>query len=910
MQLRPYQQDIKYAALSEWGAGHRNVLLVMPTGAGKTVTMGDIIRDTRGEVYAIAHRQELVSQISVALAREGVRHNIIAPKKVVKLCVNLHVELVGKSYFSPVAQVYVAGVDTLGRRTLRTSNVALWVMDEAHHVLQDNKWGRVVEMFPNARGLGVTATPLRTDGKGLGSTTDGFFDTMVVGPSMRELITMGYLTDYRIYAPKNDLDLSDVKLSASTGDYNPHGLSMAVKRSRIIGDIVEHYIKHARGKLGVSFLPDVESAGNTAQQFRNAGIPAEMVHAGTSDFDRVNILRKFARREVLELVNVDLFGEGFDLPAIEVVSMGRPTQSYGLYCLDPETEVLTAKGWESYVDLSDIQNVYAFDIETGEVKETHVTGRVKRALYPTEHLYGTSGPHIDILVSDKHDMVIKSASDTCVNWQKQKAEAVANRNSMFRVPVAGFGKHKGAGLTIAELHFIGWFLSDGCLNKKTNAIQITQSVKKQKHILHIKKAIEGCGFKYGEYLSTRKNCPETHNDLLVMCVSKGKPRGRDSHLTGWSRLEAWLDKSVPSCFDSLTRDEFLTMLEAINLGDGVNNHSSLNYVKRTLTITCGDNEVMADRLQALCVLRGLRCNKATQNYRGRGVWFSLHIRDAQTATIAGYRDKDGAICGKKEYKRSRFERQDKTDVPFVWCLSNELGTLITRRNGKVAIVGNCQQFGRVLRPFYAEGYNLDTQAGRLAAIANSIKPNAIIFDHVGNVMRHGLPDAPKNWTLDRREKRSSGARDGVEPVTVCPNCTGVYERFRKTCPYCLHTPVPTARNAPEFVDGDLLELDAETLAVLRGDLPTIEEYNEQQLLKGVPPAWRISNTKKHGERLEAGQRLRESIAVWAGEQRSQGFTDSEIYRKFYLRYGVDILSAQKGSRAEMDELNLLLTERR
>lgn len=330
--LRPYQSQCQTDIEN---SDCRNILAVLPTGAGKTVLFAHILREHKGASCAIAHRQELVLQISIALAREQIRHKIIGPKDVVKLCVNVHMVELGRSYYDPTAQCAVAGVDTLIRRkdNLRhwSNSVSLWVQDEAHHLLHENKWGVAAGMFPNARGLGVTATPMRADGKGLGCNYDGVFEKLIVGPSMRELINMGYLTDYRIFAPASDIDLTNVTLSKATGDYNFRGLTRAVHRSHIVGDVVKEYLKIAPGKLGVTFATDVLTATNIAEQFNSNDVPAAVVSAKTSNAERVAVIRKFKNKEILQLVNVDLFGEGFDLPAIEVVSMARPTKSYGLY---------------------------------------------------------------------------------------------------------------------------------------------------------------------------------------------------------------------------------------------------------------------------------------------------------------------------------------------------------------------------------------------------------------------------------------------------------------------------------------------------------------------------------------------------------------------------------------------------
>lgn len=911
MQLRPYQADDKQRVYNAWDSGSKNVLLVEPTGAGKTVIVSDIIREHRGASCSIAHRSELVTQISLALNRNEVRHRIIGPKNTVKLAVSIHMKECGKSYYSPSAPCAVASVDTLVRRQKELSSwlptVTKCIIDEGHHVLTDNKWGKAFSMFENAIGLLVTATPLRADGKGLGRHVDGIVDEMVEGPTMRQLINAGYLTDYRILAPPQSLIMSDDDISKTTGDYKRSAVVKKFRnnQTKIIGDIVGHYLKHAEGKLGITFVPDVQDAIETALAYNKAGVPAAAVHSGTPDAERVEILNRFKNRDLLQLVNVDLFGEGFDLPAIEVVSMARPTQSFSLFCLDPDTEILTSEGWKSHDDLNSINEVIAWDMNDGSVISTPVMNRIKRNVYNNESMYGIKSPHLDINVSDNHDMITKGNSITCVNWVKEKAHQTASRKSLFRIPVSGKGLFKGVKLNESELYLLGWFLSDGYINKKTNGLSISQACNKTYHINHIRNTLIGCGLKFGEHIYKRKNVPDTHHNIHVFTVSKGKPRLTNKHLKGWSYLEEWLNKSIPKCYDDLTRDDFKKLLTTLNLGDGVNNHNSLDYIKRTLTITCGDNKKMADRLQAMAVVRGFRCNIATLHYEGYSEWYILHIRDVTTATIAGINVKDGVISGKKQYKRSRFEKLNNKPS-FVWCIENKLGTLITRRNGKVAIVGNCQQFGRALRlmisPILAAAWDTFTDAQRLQFISESMKSNAIIIDHVGNVQRHRLPDAHRVWTLDRRDRRSSGQPSDVIPVTSClnPNCMSVYERIYKACPYCGFKPVPIERSGPEYVDGDLTELDADTLAEMRGEIDRIDDVVRYPSSLAAPARMRLSRV--HAERQDAQTALRACMAWWAGWQQSLGRNDTESYRRFYFAFGVDVMTAQTLGAREAFEL--------
>lgn len=360
IQLRPYQQELKNEINVQWLAVC-NVLAVSATGSGKTVLFSSIVADEPGAVCVIAHRHELVSQISMALARNGIRHRIIGSPELSRECGAAHMDELGVNYIDPNSRVAAASVDTLVRMEgdafdAWRNSVKLWVMDEAHHVLKHNKWGTAVNLFPNARGLGVTAETERADGYGLGAQNDGVFHALVLAPTMRDIINMGFLTDYRVFAPPSDLDLTQVPLSDS-GDFSPKKLAKATKNSHITGDVVKHYLKIAPGKLGITFAVDIEAATEIAAGFRANGVPAEVVTAKTNSTVRRNILKKFRRREILQLVNVDLFGEGFDLPAIEVVSMARATQSFNLYKQQFGRALRLLEGKERAIVIDHVGNV-------------------------------------------------------------------------------------------------------------------------------------------------------------------------------------------------------------------------------------------------------------------------------------------------------------------------------------------------------------------------------------------------------------------------------------------------------------------------------------------------------------------------------------------------------------------------
>ncbi len=333
--LRDFQVTAKNDIFQAWQEGHTDVLSVMPTGAGKTVLFCNIAAELDCPAVAIAHRQELVAQAALAFNRERVPHSIIAPKQVIQQIIAAEHETHGFSTYSSRSPVRVAGVDTLKNYDAKDrwlAQVKLLIQDEAHHQLKSNKWGVARRMVPNARGLNMTAHAVRADRRGLGREADGFIDKILVGPYGRQLINRGFLTDYRLVCVGSDIALADVPIGPS-GEYNMPKLRAATHAdNHIVGDVVKTYLQFAAGKLGVSFVVDIEEAIKLRNAYTAAGVPAEVITAETPITVRGQLMRKFRARQLLQLVSVDCLGEGVDVPAIEVVSMVRKTASWQLMC--------------------------------------------------------------------------------------------------------------------------------------------------------------------------------------------------------------------------------------------------------------------------------------------------------------------------------------------------------------------------------------------------------------------------------------------------------------------------------------------------------------------------------------------------------------------------------------------------
>lgn len=339
--LRDYQHALKADIFAAWNAGYKNILAVKPTGMGKTKTFCSIAKDMAIEVSGpkfptaiMVHRKELVSQISLTLAEEGIQHNIIAPKNVILGIIAAQRQLLNRQYYDYNAPITVISVDTLNARIVQhekwAKSIRFWITDEAAHVLKKNKWGKAINYFPNAVGLGVTATPERLDRRGLGSHADGVFDTMVLGPSTRWGIDQGYLCKYKVAVPVSDYK-GYLKKASEGSDYTREAMALASLKSSIVGDVVKNYLKFAKGKQAIVFSSDIIAAKKTEEEFKKNGITAKLLTGETPDAERLKALISYREKKIQILLNVDLFDEGLDVPGIECVVMARPTMSLGKY---------------------------------------------------------------------------------------------------------------------------------------------------------------------------------------------------------------------------------------------------------------------------------------------------------------------------------------------------------------------------------------------------------------------------------------------------------------------------------------------------------------------------------------------------------------------------------------------------
>jgi len=332
--LRPYQEQViddTRQALRK----HSSVLMQGPTGMGKTAItvymMGRAAAQGK-RAYFLVHQTELLSQTSKALWRQQLEHGMIAS---------------GKARSTLPAQV--ASVQTLVRRMDQYKEPDLLIIDEAHRAAAKT-YQTIIERWPNALVIGLTATPQRTDGKPL----DVLFDTLVMGPTIRALMDDGYLCDYEIYAPPIGIDVSTVK--RKMGDFDSKELEAAVDKKSITGDAVAHYKTHAAGKRCVVMCVSIKHAEHVAAQYLAAGVPAGVIEGTMTGQQRDAMLADFAAGRIMVICNVQLLVEGVDIPAIEVVQWLRPTQSLVIWMQGNGRGLRPAEGKDALIIFDHVGN--------------------------------------------------------------------------------------------------------------------------------------------------------------------------------------------------------------------------------------------------------------------------------------------------------------------------------------------------------------------------------------------------------------------------------------------------------------------------------------------------------------------------------------------------------------------------
>lgn len=308
--LRPYQESIVSRVRSHMRQGNRSILIQSPTGSGKTVMLAYMVKRAAEKGYSswfCVHRRELLKQSMETFHEMGIRFGLIA----------------SGWDTDPDRKVHICSVQTLARRIGYLRKPMLCIVDECHHITAGS-YTKIYRSLPESFHIGLTATPERLDGEGLGK----HYQVLVEGPSVRSLIDSGSLSDYKIYAPST---ISTDGVRTRMGDFARKDLAAAVRGSKVTGDVIRHYRRLCPGKRAIAFCASVDHSKEVVSRFLGAGIPAAHVDGKTPDAERDQAMDDFKAGRTLVLSNCELFGEGVDVPAIEAAILLRPTQSLGLH---------------------------------------------------------------------------------------------------------------------------------------------------------------------------------------------------------------------------------------------------------------------------------------------------------------------------------------------------------------------------------------------------------------------------------------------------------------------------------------------------------------------------------------------------------------------------------------------------
>lgn len=918
MKLRPYQEEVVGQIELQWALDNPVVIAELPTGAGKTAILSRVIDDHNGFVVAIAHRDKLVEQMSLMLGRAGVRHDIIASDKTKRLIAKKHVKRLGQCFYVPGARCRVASIDTLVRaKGLEqwAAQVTLWIIDEC---------------FP--AGTLVDGRPIET--LHVGDTVTAFNEETGAFESRR--ITRLFKNN----APKH---MARIALSEHHVIHCTYGHPFWTKRGWIEACLLTeqdevllhdvsarsdlHPMQRPGGQIDrkpplsmaedrPGFLFDQmrdDLSGGKSRPKRAGGNRNNGLHDVWGRNDRHRLDPPASARHGARILQPGLFqplperaffgNNGSNQPKVCVGAHDCP-QSDGPARCPGESKPITPGSRPSAAGAR------------GEWTRTPF-GRI-------DALGDRGGPRVHGASRDPDETaegfglsdVLQSGRGECPSENSDRS----GRGFSQCVDPTSAGSEEGRPSGWARLEsvalyergdsrFAGECLDDGFVyNIEVEGLHTYVAngvtVHNCHHVLRANKWGKGVA------LFSHPACRG-----LGLTATPGRPDGQGlgRHADGFADAMVhgpsmrWLiDEGYLCDYDVVCPPTDLVTAEAPRGSDGEYTHAQRQAAERQSHIVGDVPEHylrFARGLSGITFCGTIETATATaEAYRARGVTAEMITGN----TDSNVRDDifDRAERGELNQIVAVDVISEGVDIPAlqVGSFARLTGSIVTWR----------QQLGRLLRPIYAPGYDLETREGRLASIAASRKPRALLIDHVGGFIDPALgpPDRPRDWSLDRREKRAKADKSDEIPLRVCSNpkvdCFHPYPRIYGACPKCGYAPEPASRAAPEHVDGDLQLLTPEALALLQGralDLDmTREQHDAQQLAKGAQSAWLGKHWRAYEGRRDAIVSLRESMDQWAGSLHASGRTDSEIQRTFYLRFGVDVLTAQGLDAVEALEL--------
>lgn len=381
--LREHQIEAKAKIFDAWET-YDSVMLQMPTGTGKTYLFTSLINDIiaaykkeRKEIniLIVAHRNELLEQISATLSRFGIPHGFIQGSREQTLWRRVQVGsimslLTDRNYFN-----------------IQRQKFDFIIVDEAHHSLAKT-YIDLFNLFPDAKKLGVTATPWRLNHESF----LGLYQTIILSPQISWFINKHLLADFDYVSIKPNSEIQWLVNNseiASTGDFANEDIDNAFNNQRIRSKLLESYQRFALGRKGIIYAINKKHAANIAELYCKHGIVSVAIDCDTPKEERENLIAQFKAGQIKVLVNVEIFTEGFDCPDVNFIQLARPTRSLALFLQQvgrglriadgkEKTIILDNVGLYNYFGLPDADRKWKHhfvgkdDVESGPSKKSHI----------------------------------------------------------------------------------------------------------------------------------------------------------------------------------------------------------------------------------------------------------------------------------------------------------------------------------------------------------------------------------------------------------------------------------------------------------------------------------------------------------------------------------------------------------
>jgi superfamily II DNA or RNA helicase len=524
-------------------------------------------------------------------------------------------------------------------------------------------------------------------------------------------------------------------------------------------------------------------------------------------------------------------------------------------CLGEDTEILTERGWKLWFEVHEGDLMYSMNTDTEKMELVSVDAFTRRPLAPGERMVSMQGQHINLRITEGHDLYVKryNARKTpkiIGKYEPLKARDMVGRKIDTVIPLAAeYEEFSGVPLTDDEIKFVAWFMTDGGFTKKTE-VTISQSMVNEKKMFRIMGILARCGFDYRFRIRKPSNLAYSQNEMTEFRVPLGNHSGRMKR-NGWGRLAKYLSKKVSKLLHQMTREQFKLFWDEMLLGDGSVMEGRAGW------LLCAIKE-QADAYTMMAVTRGFATSYAEVITPAGRTVYRVSIRDRREITTRP-----------SDPRSTRITFEDPRPTEHVWCVTNRNGTIVTRRGGKVCIIGNCQlaavaifrptrsrslaeqMKGRVCRPLKGIVNGLNTKEERKAAIAASEKPFAMVIDLVGvtgladcastaHIMAEGKPDE----VIDLANKKAMEATGPCDMGKMIEEAEAEIEakkaeaerlrlleegRAKKRAEARKHQEEEKERQRKEMQEKQRVEREAANrMRKLRGDV----DYSERQVSAG------------------------------------------------------------------------------